>query len=133
MSHDGVMCWGSTPTCSVRITLKVFGSMTLTVPVSLFGTYTRVAMPCTAGASVRDVMFAYTFGGVLGGVGATVAGDEEAAAGVEDTRAIAVGDAVTPPVGVVPPPPHPVRSAPAERRTVANDVRVTGLVTGAPT
>ena len=60
MSHDGEMCCGSAPTVSVRITLKVFGSITLTVPVSLLGTYTRVGIPRTAGASVRDVMPAYT-------------------------------------------------------------------------
>ena len=40
-SHDGVTCWGSPPVAKWSMTLYVRGSITSTVLLWLFGTYTR--------------------------------------------------------------------------------------------
>jgi hypothetical protein len=41
MSYDGVTCCGCAPVEKRRTTLNVFGSISITVSLSLFGTYTR--------------------------------------------------------------------------------------------
>src|SRR6188474_433082 len=41
MSHDGTTCCGSRPTATVRMILKVAGSITVTLALRLLGTYTN--------------------------------------------------------------------------------------------
>src|SRR5919198_5713614 len=48
-SQDGVTWWGSPPTTRRRITRYVWGSISSTVPFSVFGTYTRSGIPATLG------------------------------------------------------------------------------------
>ena len=71
------MCWSYTPVGNVRITRNVAGLITLTVPDSLFGTYTRSGTPRTAGLNIPARIPAYTFldwAGDRGRVGGFAAG-----------------------------------------------------------
>ena len=54
------------PTKSVATTLKVLGSITLTVPLATFGTYTRVGSFATTGLNTPEASAAYTLTGPVG-------------------------------------------------------------------
>ena len=60
------MWWGCPPTDRVRTTLNVFGSMTLTVPLDTFGTYTRGGSLDTTGLNTPEAAAAYTSTGPVG-------------------------------------------------------------------
>ncbi len=51
----------------MRSTRKVAGLITLTVPSSLFGTYTRSGMPRTAGLNSPGSVCRYTFTAAVAG------------------------------------------------------------------